>query len=174
MHRLLLLAATLGLAGCAEAPRDMLLAGLDLNDPAVVARLGQELPQRERAALATFALLHWPGSKAYCGQQMFKGAAPPSTIGEAIDRTIEFDDALARKRIEEKQTTTFEQQARRKQQLVNEFDRLTLERDMLLSAGASSADDDGRLRELERQLAANRAARNEMTAVPALPIGPIQ
>lgn len=169
MRRSLALAGSIMLAGCAAAPRDVALAGLDLNDPAVIARVGQGLPQNQRAALATFALLHWPESKAYCGRPVFKGAAQPSTIGEAIDKTLEFETALARKRSEEKQAASaFEQRAHRKQGLVNEFEQMMIEREMLASAALSPAERSHRIRELDRQLADNRKARDRLAAVPAV------
>lgn len=173
MRRSLLLAATVFLASCSAAPRDIALAGLDLGEPAVIAQISKDLPQRERAAFATYALLHWPESKAYCGRPMFKGADQPLTVGEAVDKTMHFETALARKRIEEKKQapSIFERQAQEKKRLVDEFDQLTLERDMLASAAIPASEKDRRTRELDRKLAENRKARESLAAVPALMTG---
>lgn len=172
MHRFLILTSSFMLTGCATAPRDVVLAGLDLNNPAVIARVSEGLTQQQRAALATFALLHWPESKAYCGRPVFKGASQPSTVGEAIDKTIEFETALARKRLEETQVgSVFERQAQLKRELVDQFDLLTIEREMLASAALSSVERDRRERELARQLADNRQARDRLSAVPAVAAG---
>lgn len=172
MRRSLALAGSIALAGCAAAPRDIVLAGLDLNSPAVIAQASEGLPQQQRAALATFALLHWPESKAYCGRPVFKGAQQPRTIGEAIDKTLEFETALANKRIEETRPASgFERQAQHKQRLVDEFDLLTIERDMLVSAELPAAERERRARELDRKLADNRKARDKLAAVPAFIAG---
>lgn len=167
MRRLLVLTGSLALAGCTAAPRDLALAGLDLSNPAVIARVSKDLPQKQRAALATFALLHWPESRAYCGRPMFKGADQPDTVGEAIDKTIEFETSLARKRVEEKRPPSiFEQQAQYQRELVHEFEELTLEREMLNSTDLPAEDKRSRLQELDRRLANNRETRNRLTVAP--------
>lgn len=167
-HILTLTSCTL-LAACAAAPRDIALAGLDLNNPSVIAQVSEGLPRKQRAALATYALLHWPQSKAYCGRPVFKGAAEPRTVGEAIDKTIEFDTALARKRIEEQRPPSiFERRARDHQRLVDEFEELTLEREMLATEELPPVEKQKRLEELDRKLADNRAVRNRSAAEPAL------
>lgn len=168
MHRSLTLAGSFILAGCAAAPRDIAIAGLDLNSPAVIAQVGKGLPQEQRAALATFALLHWPESKAYCGRPVFKGDAQPRTVGEAIDKTLEFETALARKRIEEKQAgSVFEQRAQRERRLVDEYEQMLIEREMLASEALSPVDKRRRSQELDRRLADNREARNALARLPA-------
>lgn len=170
MRCLLVLAGSLALAGCAAAPRDIALAGLDLSSPAVIAQVSEGLPQKQRAALATFALLHWPESKAYCGRPVFKGAGQPNTVGEAIDKTIEFETALMRKRIEEKMPPSiFEQQTQYRRQLIDEFDQLTLERDMLTSRAMPAAEKESRIQEINRKLAENRETRDRLTETLALP-----
>ena len=170
MRRILVLAVSLALAGCASAPRDIALAGLDLSNPAVIAQVSEGLPQKQRAALATFALLHWPESKAYCGRPVFKGAGQPNTVGEAIDKTIEFENALVRKRIEEKlPPSPFEQQLQYKRQLIDEFDLLTLERDMVASTDMPAAEKERRVQELNRKLAENRETRDRLSESPAIP-----
>ncbi len=175
MRRLVVLAGSLALAGCAAVPRDIALAGLDLNDPAVIARVSDGLPQAQRAAFATFALLHWPESKAYCGRPVFKGASQPKTVGEAVDKTMEFDTALARKRVEEQQPASiFEQQALHQEQLVEEFEQLTLERDMLVSEEMPKAEKEQRVRDLNRMLAKNREARDRIAAGPAIAKGAVR
>lgn len=169
MHRWLVLAGTMVLAGCAGAPRDLALAGLDLNDPTVVALASEGLPQKERAAFAVYALLHWPKSKAYCGRPMFSGSAQPATVGEAIASTMAFDAALARKRAAEGAAPSlFEQRSAQKKRLVDAFEDLTLQREMLASAPMSQAAREARMREIERELAENRVAREQLGDVPAL------
>lgn len=163
MRRWLALAGSALLAGCWNTPRDLALAGLDLGSPAVIAQLSKDLPQKERAAFATYALLHWPESKAYCGRPMFSGGGRPATVGEAVDRTLEFESSLARKRAAEKEApSVFEQRARHKQNLVDEFDRLTIERDKLTSEPRISAESKQRIEALDKEMEANRAARNRL------------
>lgn len=100
---------------------------------------------------------------------MFKGALQPDTVGEAIDKTMEFETALARKRTEEKRAGSgFEQLVARKQRLVNEFEQMMIEHEMLASAGLSPEVRDRRAGELERRLADNREARDKLAAVPAV------
>lgn len=157
------------LAACASSPRDLELAGLDLSSPAVIARLTQGLDQKDRAAFATYALLHWPESKAYCGRPMFADGARPATVGEAIERTRAFESALASKRAAERAPLpAFEQQAAYKKELVDEFDRLTLERDMLETSAIGAAERERQMKAIDRELAANRAARDKLLGVPAI------
>ena len=120
----LVLLISLALAGCAKNQLDTPLAELDLADPSVIRELQSGLGERERAALATYALLHWPGSKAYCGQPLFRGPQP-RTVSEAIEKTIGFQLALERKRAEEtRPASSIEQRARRLRGLVVQFDEM--------------------------------------------------
>lgn len=157
---------TAALAACATPARERPLGELDLGDPAVLRQLGGELTQRERGALATYALLHWPKSTAYCGQPVFQGPQP-RTIGEAVAKTIAFEDALAAKRAAEKAPpSALEQRLEEERRLVDSFDRLTLERDMLETSPLPTNERDRRLAALDRELDANRQARRRLGAMP--------
>jgi hypothetical protein len=76
------------LGSCAAPARDVALAGLDLNDRATLARLQYGLSQEDSGTLALYALRHWPGSRAYCGEPVVDAAGRlPRTVLEAIALT---------------------------------------------------------------------------------------
>jgi len=159
---MLVLYAALALSGCASPPRERSLVGLDLADPAVIGELQDDLPTRERAALATYALLHWEGSKAYCGQPMFRGPQP-ATIGEAIDKTITFEDDLAAKRAAEREPkSALELRVEKQRQLVDRFEELSLEITQLEDSPTTQRQKSVRLTELRKELTKNRRERAEL------------
>lgn len=154
------------LTACTTAPRDERIADLDLADSQVISRLGEHLSVRERGALATYALLHWPGSKAFCGQPVFRGPQP-QTVGEAIEKTLEFEDDLASKRAAERAPRSpIEQREWEERTLIDEFDQLTLDRDMLTTSELPKAELTKRLKEIDRKMEENRRARRELAAKP--------
>ena len=82
------IALALAVAGCASSTLDTPLGGLDLNDSRTVARLQSGLSSQDRGALAVYALRHWPGSRAFCGEAIVDNSGRlPQTIGEAIRLT---------------------------------------------------------------------------------------
>lgn len=169
-HRSVVVPSLIGLiatlSACAVAPRDERVASLDLSDTKVLARLGKSLSVRERGALATYALLHWPGSKAFCGQPVFSGAQP-QTIGEAIDKTLQFEGDLAAKRAAERAPLSpVEQRAAEERALIDEFDQLTLDHDMLITSDLPPKELASKLREIDRKMEANRIARRDLAARP--------
>ena len=165
MHWKTILAVSLLLGGCAVPARDVELAGLDLNDRQVLRSLGQGLKERERGALATYALLHWPGSKSYCGQPAFNRAHQPATVGEAIAVTLAFDQRLAAKRSAERSADTpRERQVARERQLVDAFDQLTLDRDRLQASALEPGAKARRLQVIDEELEANRQSRRALAS----------
>ena len=151
------------LAACGTPPRDVRLAGLDLSQPAVVADLKQGLAPQERAALISYAVFHWPGSKNYCGRPAFAQDVEPRTIGEAIDRTIAFEAALDRKRTAEAQPASLaSRRAQQDRQLIDRFDDLTLRRDMILDRQGGQADRASELRKIEQQIESVRQERAKL------------
>lgn len=165
MRWMLVLAGVAVLVGCAAPPRDTLLLGHNLNDPRTIAALSEGLPQKERAAFATYALVHWPGSNAYCGRPDFGKDRLPATVGQAIDKTIGFERALEQKRLAERTPgNLFEQKAIEEKRLVDIFDQLTLDRDMLMSTPMPAAQKARKLEAINRQLDENRRARHELAA----------
>lgn len=165
MRQMLCFALCAALAACAMGTqRDVALAGHDLNDPRVVATLGAGLTTSERAAFATYALLHWPNSKSFCGQPTFS-KKPAATVGEAIEETVGFERALERKRLAERDIPNFwEQRAIDEQRLVDAFDQLTLDRDMVASSDLPQRSKEARLSDIDRKLDQNRAARRALAA----------
>ena len=102
MRALMIGVVAAAVAGCAPSTRDTPLADLDLADGVTLAALQGALPPNDRALLGTYALLHWPKSRFYCGQPIGGRGPEPSTVGEAIDRTRTYEDALERTRAEER------------------------------------------------------------------------
>ena len=89
MRAHLALIALLAACGSAQNVRQIPIANLDLSNMKVVTDIQSQLPTAQRPALATYALLHWPGSKAFCGHRLSdKSGHEPSTVGEAIDLTL--------------------------------------------------------------------------------------
>ena len=95
----LTLLLALALAGCATNRFETPLAGLDLSDPKTIAQLQNGLSKEDAGALGVYALLHWPGSRAFCGDALVDAnGRMPATLGEAIalTRVREQADAAAR------------------------------------------------------------------------------
>jgi hypothetical protein len=118
----------LALAGCAASRLDTPLAGLDLNDPAVVSGLQQGLSAQDRGTLAVYALLHWPGSRAFCGDALFGAdGRPPVTLGDALRLTRERERAEAAAQVARSQPRSAGEK------LLEARDRAISERDLLLA-----------------------------------------
>lgn len=145
------------LAGCAPSAYDKPLSGLDLGDPATLSSLQNALPLDDRGALGTYALLHWPKSKFYCGKPIGgRGDSEVATVREAIalTRTYEREWELARQNVA--QTPAIARQ-RDERMLITRMDHLILERDKLFSEVGPRASATPRAEEIERKLAAVRA-----------------
>lgn len=163
--RHLALIVPIALAACTAQPHTVALKGKNLNDTRVVAELTRALPQRERAAFSTFVLLHWSGSKAYCGRPMFRGNAEPTTVGEAIAATLEFDRDLAAKRARDSAPPSAGERLRREAQLLtDQHDQLTLERLKVMSADLPEADKQAKLADIAAQIASVRRDRERLRA----------
>lgn len=148
------------LAACGTPPREVKLAGLDLGESAVLEKLRVGLAPGEGAALITYAAFHWPGSKNYCGRPIFAQVVEPKTVGEAIDRTIAFETALARKRMAETEPASLaDRRAQRDQQLIDRFEELTLSRSMVLTRVERQAERASDLEAIERELETVRRER---------------
>ena len=118
-------------AGCAPSARDLSLAGLDLANGATLALLQKQLPQNDRAALGTYALLHWPKSKFYCGEAIGGSRALAAAVGQAIDQTRAYEAnlQLAQAKVQSGAVELGGQTADK--QLVTRIEQLVYERDML-------------------------------------------
>lgn len=154
IRMMLSLASAAAVAGCAPAPRDIAIAGLDLGNPAVLTRLQQQLPLDDRGTLGTYALLHWPQSKFFCGEPIGGQQPQARTVGEAIDQTRAYDLALANKQAP---VATDRGAERRAQEaaVINRLEQALLERDMRKGSGPTD-------RAAERNIEALRA---ELTAL---------
>lgn len=140
------------LAGCSASPRDVSIASLDLADGTTLAELQSTLPADDRAALGTYALLHWPKSKFYCGQPIGGGNAVASTVGEAIDQTRAYEKALEVAQAQTRASVAMSAKAEERA-LIDRLEHLVLERDMLFARMGSAAHDTPRGTAIERQLA---------------------
>lgn len=126
------------LGGCAPAVRDRNLAGLDLADGETLAALQAALAPDDRGALGTYALLHWPKSKFYCGRPISGRGSMPTTIGEAIDQTRAYEARLAAQ-TQERTAVAMTAQMREKS-LIDRMEQLVLERDKLYGQLGPAAD----------------------------------
>lgn len=159
-----LLAAAL--CSCAPSVQDVSLAGLDLADGETLAALQNALPQDDRAALGTYALLHWPKSKFYCGRPIGGRAAGADTVGEAIALTRAYETALELAQRSEAATASVAKQTEERT-LVTKMEQLVLERDMLFARAGPAASDIPRVTEIKHRLAQLRAELRDVRAEPA-------
>ena len=82
------------LRGCWTPLGNIPLDG-DLADGTTLTTLQEELPPHERAALGTYALLHWLKSKFYYREPIGDGQAVAATVGEPIEQTLVYEANLA-------------------------------------------------------------------------------
>lgn len=142
------------LASCGQDVRDTPLAGLDLNDRTLVASLRERLAPDDRAPFATYALLHWPGSKLFCGSPPNDSTGrEPETIGEAIEVTLAREEKLekARTAAAEPQSALDHQQAL-ETRAIDRVEELTLERDMLATSLGPNTSKSPEWQRLKRKL----------------------
>lgn len=144
------------LAACAPSVRERTLAGLDLADGNTLATLQAALTPDDRAALGTYALLHWPKSKFYCGRPIGDRGVAAKTIGEAIDQTRAYEVALQRVQAAAQIADAAEPGAAQRA-LVTRMEALVLERDRLRSRIGPVADESPRGVAISQQLALIRA-----------------
>lgn len=163
MRTILLGLGAAALAGCSPAARDVALAGLDLADPATLARLQADLPLDDRGVLATYALLHWPRSRFYCGEPIGGTRALPETIGEAIAQTRAYETALVAAKARQGGGTALSPALQRERAIVDRIDLLVLKRDM--QRGAMPAPPSSLSRDIERELAALRSELAQLRSV---------
>lgn len=121
-------ALALGLASCATPGLDTPLAGLDLNDGRTLARLQRGLSPQDSGALAIYALRHWPGSRAFCGEAVVdQSGRLPQTVGEAVRLT------KAREPVEAAAAAARAKPASQGEQLLEQRDLEISQRDALLA-----------------------------------------
>lgn len=149
-----MLAAALN--GCAPAVTDTPLADLDLADGKTLVALQNALPADDRAALGTYALLHWPRSRFYCGEPIGGSARVAKTVGEAIAVTRAYEKRLADLQTRESATAGVQRQTAERT-LINRMDQLALDRDALYSMKGPAAASSARAAQIERDLSALRA-----------------
>lgn len=140
------------LAGCSASPRDISIEGVNLADGATLAALQNAVPQDDRAALGTYALLHWPKSRFYCGKPIGGTNAEVTTVGEAIALTRAYEAALVRAQQRQEQTPAIALQTEERA-LITQIDELVLKRDRLRTDAVSRASGTTRVAEITRQLA---------------------
>jgi hypothetical protein len=164
MIRAIMAASTMAaIASCNASVGDMPLAGLDLNDAGVVGKIARQLPDRERTAFKTYALLHWPGSKTYCGRPIAASAHVASTVGEAVTQTLEFEADLAKTRqaSQAEPASDADRLRERRMRLTDRIESLVLKRDALhvrLGAAAGTSREASLLEQEMQRLQAQRAA----------------
>ena len=151
------------IASCDAPISDTHLAGLDLNDARVVSEIARQLPDRERIAFTTYALLHWPGSKNYCGRPIGQSDRAAKTVREAIAQTLNFEADLARTRQASQAGPTSQSGRLRERQtlLTDQIELLVLKRDALYARLGTAARTSREVTLLEQelqQLKARRAA----------------
>jgi hypothetical protein len=80
---------TLLLATCGGDVRDRRLAEVDLSNMEFVHQLARELGPTEGAALITYAAIHDPASRHFCGRRLLDSRGQePKTIGGAVSLTL--------------------------------------------------------------------------------------
>lgn len=150
------------MTACAQPVRDRSLADLDLADRATLESLQAALPLDDRGALGTYALLHWPKSRFYCGRPADPSSRPAQTVGEAIEQTrlyeAQYRLAVAKTPVSAKR----DDRASRDRDLVFQIEQLVTERDMLRSRKTSeattrTAEIDNQISKLRVELGALRA-----------------
>lgn len=173
MFRLLPAMLALCATACAADGRATALQGLDLGDRATLRAIQEQIPRDQRGALATYALLHWPQSKFYCGRPVGPSGTVPRTVGDAIDMTLAFESdrerALAATRAP---ANAFDRLVERKQETITRIETLVLQRDMVRAKLGPSAASSAEYRAIAAKLETARAdlerVRSQMPAQAAL------
>lgn len=144
------------LAGCSTPPRDIAIAQLDLADGKTLASLQAALSPDDRAAIGTYALLHWPKSKFYCGEPIGGDRTVAATVGEAIEQTRAYEAKLALAQATANQTAAASAQDQQKL-LIDQMERLVLQRDMLFGKLGPNAQSSLEAHEIKTRLAILRS-----------------
>ena len=165
MRRIVLGIAIASLTGCAASPVDTPIGNVDLADGKVLAALQAALPLDDRAAFGTYALLHWPKSKYYCGKPIGGRRAVARTVGEAIEQTRAYEAEFAAAQALTAKNAIAAPNGE-EQQLINRMERLVLERDMLFATLGPGADTSPKAREIRDQLA---TMRGQLAAIRSAP-----
>lgn len=152
---------------CTPAVTEIALSEVDLADGKTLASLQEALPPDDRAALGTYALLHWPKSKFYCGKPIGGQVKEARTVGEAIAITRAYEIALAEKVQAEKMAAGNLKQIKERE-LVTRMEQLVLERDMLRSSGSTDPGTSRREREIKDELAQFRTELAALRSAPAV------
>lgn len=120
-------------ASCSAPISDMPLAGLDLNNARVVDQIAGQLPASQRATFVTYVLVHWPGSKNYCGHAISRSGQTAKTVGEAIKQTLifEIDEANIKQSPQVKPTSRVDQLQERDLRITDQIEEIVLRRDAL-------------------------------------------
>ena len=153
------------LAGCSTPPRDISIEGLNLADGATLAALQDALPQDDRAALGTYALLHWPKSQFYCGQPIGGRPSLAATVGEAIEQTRAYETklTLAQARTQAQARTNAALSAKAEETvLISRMEQLVYERDILYGRLGPGADMSPAGLRIKQRLATMRAELTEL------------
>lgn len=153
------------LAGCSTPPRDISIKGLNLADGTTLAALQNAVSQDDRAALGTYALLHWPKSKFYCGKPIGGSNAEVNTVGEAIALTRAYETALLLAKHEQAQTPAVARQVEERA-VITQIDELVLKRDLLRTRVGPKANETAGAAEINRQLARLRLRLDQMRSAP--------
>ena len=124
----LVIALVLMLAACTEDVRDLRLENVDLSDMAAVRELGRQLNPTDKAALITYAAIHAPSSAGFCGKRLVgRSGKEPSTIGEAIELTLDLQADVRTARIDAERALAPAQLA------AERWDDLIVQRELLIS-----------------------------------------
>jgi hypothetical protein len=124
----LMIAMVLALAGCTEDVRDLRLETVDLSDMRAVHELARQLSPTDKAALITYAAIHAPSSPGFCGKSFVgRSGRAPSTIGEAIELTLDLQADIRTARVEAERRKT------RAQLAAEQWDGLIIQRELLIS-----------------------------------------
>jgi hypothetical protein len=174
MIRAIMAAAIMtAIAACNAPVDDVSLAGLDLNDTRLVTKIARQLPDREGAAFTTYALVHWPASKNYCGRPIGESGRTAKTVGEAVAQTLKFEADLERTRQAARAGPASQVESLREQRtlLTDQIEQLVLKRDVLYArlGGEAQATPEAKLLEKKMLQLQNRrsAVENQLLQVAA-------
>lgn len=126
-----MVAASVSCATCSPDVRDRDLSTIDLADAVAVATIGRQLDSRDRTAFITYALVHWPGSKSYCGRAVAHKSRPAQTVGDAVATTLAFESQLAITPQAAARRLKIPDQIEENRLLIDRYEALLLQKQML-------------------------------------------
>jgi len=171
----LVIVMALVLAGCTEDVRDLRLEAVDLSDMTAVHELARQLSPTDKAALITYAAIHAPSSPGFCGKTFVgRSGKAPSTIGEAIELTLDLQADIRTARVDAERAKTPAQLA------AEQWDDLIVQRELLISRQSVLLSEHGaaarqlrewrsleaRMTEYDEKLAALKLRMTELAADP--------